>query len=152
MQVAQPSSSNNAILWSGTVMDIPMDPTTSPQYVILFDDGTIKSVPASKMASLIPKPAKPTSNSYHLLPPFLQLNSKITYGHEGQFHKGYLTKTPDGLYCFSYKSHVNKNFPTGVFSCQTSPPPGMSCAPVASSFRATIRAASSETTPPGLLV
>jgi hypothetical protein len=111
VRVAQPSSSNNAILQSGTVMDIPMDPTTSPQYVILFDDGTTKSVPASKMASLIPKPAKPTSDSSHLLPPFFRLNSKIMYGHEGQFHKGYLTQTPDGPYCFSYKSHVNKKHP-----------------------------------------
>ena len=52
-------------------MDIPMDPATSLQYVILFNDGTTESVPASKMASLIPKPADPTSDSSHLLPPFL---------------------------------------------------------------------------------
>ena len=88
-----------------------MDPATSPQYVILFDDGTTDSVPASNMASLIPKPAEPTSDSSHLLPPFLRLNSKITYEHEGQFHKGHLTKTPDGPYQFSFKSHVNKKHP-----------------------------------------
>ena len=86
-RATQPSSSSNAILRSGTVMDIPMDPATPPQYVILFNDGTTESVSASKMASLIPKPANPTSDSSHLLPPFLRLNSKITFEHEGQFHK-----------------------------------------------------------------
>ena len=29
------------VLRAGTVMDIPMDPKTSPQYLIMFDDGTI---------------------------------------------------------------------------------------------------------------
>jgi hypothetical protein len=42
-----------------------------------------------------------------LLLPFLCLNSKITYEHDGQYHKGYLTKH-DVCYCFSFKSHVNK--------------------------------------------
>jgi hypothetical protein len=30
------------------------------------------------------------------------------YEHEGQYHKGYLTKLTDRIYHFSYKSHVNK--------------------------------------------
>jgi hypothetical protein len=41
------------------------------------------------------------------LPPFLQLNSKITYEHDRQYHKGYLGQH-DGVYCFLFKSHVNK--------------------------------------------
>jgi hypothetical protein len=90
-------------------MDIPMDPTTSPQYLIQFNNGTTKLVPASKMASLIPKPQVSTPDSSHLLPPFLRLN--ITFEHNGQFHKGYLTKSPEGTYCFSYKSHINKKHP-----------------------------------------
>jgi hypothetical protein len=42
-----------------------------------------------------------------LLPPFLQLNSKITFDHDGQYHKGYLGQR-DGVYWFSFKSHINK--------------------------------------------
>ncbi len=110
-QIKEPSSSNDKITWSSTVMDIPLDPTTSPHYLIRFDDGTAKLVPAFKMPSLIPKPHDTTSDSSHLLPPFLRLNSKITFKHKGQFHKGYLTKSPEGTYCFSYKLHVNKKHP-----------------------------------------
>jgi hypothetical protein len=89
-------------------MDIPLDPAISTHYLIQFNDGTTKSVPASKMSSFIPKPSANPSDSSHLLPPFLHLNSKITYEHDGQYHKGYLSKSQDGTYRFSYKSHVNK--------------------------------------------
>ncbi len=98
------------ILRSGTVMDIPLDPMISLHYLIQFDDETTKSVPASEMSSLIPKPSTNPSDSSHLLPPFLHLNSKITYEHDGQYHKGYLSKSQDGVYHFSYKLHVNKKF------------------------------------------
>jgi hypothetical protein len=110
-RVVEPSSSNDDVLRSGTVVDIPMDPTLSPQFLIQFDNGTTKSTPASKMASFIPKPQALPSDSSHLLPPFIRLNSKITFEHEGQYHKGYLSKTPYGPYCFSYKSHINKKQP-----------------------------------------
>jgi len=112
-RIEEPSSSNESVTRSGTVMDIPLDPTSSPQYLVLFDDGTTKSISARDMPSFIPKPRDATSgsDSSHLLPPFLRLNSKITLDHEGRYHKGYLTKSPDGVYCFSYKSHVNKKHP-----------------------------------------
>jgi hypothetical protein len=42
-----------------------------------------------------------------LLPPFLRLNSRITYKHDGQCHKGFLRQR-DGVYRFVFKSHVNK--------------------------------------------
>jgi hypothetical protein len=42
-----------------------------------------------------------------LLPPFLCLNLRITYKHDGQYHKGFLGQC-DGVYCFVFKSHVNK--------------------------------------------
>ena len=42
-----------------------------------------------------------------LLPPFLRLNSKITYEHDGQYHKGFLG-IKDEMHQFVYKSHVNK--------------------------------------------
>ena len=109
--IKEPSSSNDGIHCSSSVVHIPMDPTISPQYLVQFDDGTTKSIPASEMALLIPKPRDSPSNSSHLLPPFLCLNSKITFEQEGQYHKGYLLKTPDGPFCFSYKSHINKKQP-----------------------------------------
>jgi hypothetical protein len=94
-------------------MDIPLNPTTSPQYLVLFEDGSTKSVSAKDMPSFIPKPPTTPSDpsSSHLLPPFLCINSKISFDHEGQYHKGYLTKSPDGEYLFAYKSHVNKKQP-----------------------------------------
>jgi hypothetical protein len=82
------------MLCSGTVMDIPFplssslssEDSTDLPYTILFDDGTTATVPLSKMADLIPPPllvsTSPNSVSA-LVPPFLQLNSEITYEHEG---------------------------------------------------------------------
>ncbi len=75
-------------------MDIPMDPTSSPHYLIQFDDGTTRSFIEADMLFFIPKPPVDISNSTHLLPPFLQLNFKITFEHNGQYHKGYLTQSP----------------------------------------------------------
>jgi hypothetical protein len=102
----------------GTIMDIPFpinvsglskDSTDLP-YTILFDDGITASIPLSQMAGLIPPPpitpsAADRDNS--LLPPFLCLNSWIAFEHEGQYHKGYLSQL-NGVYWFSYKSHINK--------------------------------------------
>jgi hypothetical protein len=82
-------------------------------YTILFDNGTTASIPLQDMVSLIPPcPVGPllgdsSSSQDSLLPPFLHVNSKITYEHDGQYHKGFLTKC-DGTYCFSIKLHVNK--------------------------------------------
>ena len=86
------------ILLAGMVMDIPLSGVFSesfdvPHYTVLFDNGTTASVLLSEIASIIPSP--PVHDGVHddsqpLLPPFLQLNSKITYKHDGQFHKGYL--------------------------------------------------------------
>jgi hypothetical protein len=56
----------------GTIMNIPMDATSSPHYLIQFDDGTTKSVKVADMSSLIPKPLANVSDSTHLLPPFLR--------------------------------------------------------------------------------
>ena len=42
-RVEEPSSSNDTVRQPGTVMDILIDPTTLPQYLILFDDGFTKS-------------------------------------------------------------------------------------------------------------
>jgi hypothetical protein len=106
------------ILLSSTVMDIPFSQDTSMQaddevnrcYTILFDNGTTNSITLSKMSSLNPPPlfdVSPLLNDDALLPPFLCLSSLITYKHDGQYHKGYLS-TLDGVYWYSYKSHMNK--------------------------------------------
>jgi hypothetical protein len=108
------------MLLSGTVMDIPFPPTSTDStpldlsYMVLFDNSTTASIPLKDMASLIPPPPVHPSSSGNtlssqdsLLPPFLCLNSKITYKHDGLYHKGFLTKR-DGSYRFSFKSHVNK--------------------------------------------
>ena len=89
-------------------MDIPFDSTSSPQYLIIFDDGTTRAVSAADMPSLIPTPASVLSDSTHLLPPFLQPGCKIMYEHEGQLHKGFLGQSLDGVFRFSFKSHINK--------------------------------------------
>ena len=99
------------VLLPRTVIDIPLNPAVSPQYLIQFDDGSTLSVPASQMESLIPKPAVDMTDSSHLLPPFLRINSKITFEHEGQYHKGFLTQDLNGIYSFCYKSHINKKHP-----------------------------------------
>ena len=106
--------STNQLL-AGTVMDIPFptdvsDPNADIFYTVLFDNGTSASVPLSDMSSLVPAPPVDiaTDNSQDsLLPPFLRLNSKITYEHDGRYHKGYLGKH-DGIFRFVFKSHVNK--------------------------------------------
>ena len=109
---------NTNMLLAGTVMDIPIstDTSGSPSYQILFDNGTSALVPLSEMASSIPTAPVPVSDasdispvgSSALLPPFLSVNSRITYEHEGAYHKGYLTRTSSGTYRFSFKTHVKK--------------------------------------------
>jgi hypothetical protein len=108
------------VLLSGTVMDIPFspmspdNPPSEPSFTVLFNNGTTTSIPLQDMAALIPPPLvgplpdrDSSSSQDSLLAPCLCLNSKITYEHDGQYHKGYLTKH-DGCYRVSFKSHVNK--------------------------------------------
>ncbi len=103
------------------VMDIPFlmtesnsgGPVHNGSYSILFNNGTSALIPLSDMANLIPPP--PVVSTPHpsftsldsLLPPFLHLNSRITYEHDGQYQKGFLGQR-DGVYHFIFKSHVNK--------------------------------------------
>jgi hypothetical protein len=100
------------MLLAGTVMDIPfpddLSLDTAPSYTILFNNDTSMSIPLLEMADIIPKTTVDiaTSDSQDsLLPPFLRLNSKITYEHDKTYHKGYLQ---DGMYWFAFKSHVSK--------------------------------------------
>jgi hypothetical protein len=76
---------------SGTGMGIPLDPELLPHYMILFDDETSLSVRAVSMPDLIPKPILDPTDTLHLLPPFLQIGSKITLEQDGHYHKGFLT-------------------------------------------------------------
>ena len=109
--------SSNMLL-AGTVMDILLskDSLGSPSYQILFDNGTLASIPFSEMASSIPTAPLPVlaptdlshDGSSTLLPPFLSVNSWITYEYEGKYHKVFLTRKSCGMYRFSFKTHVNK--------------------------------------------
>ncbi len=106
--------STNKLL-AGTVMDIvfPVSPSKADllqSYTILFNNGATASVPLNEMVGLIlwlPVEVCNLDSHDSLLPPFLCLNSKITYEHEEQYHKGYLRKC-DGCFRFMFKSHVNK--------------------------------------------
>jgi hypothetical protein len=106
------------LLLAGMVMDIPLhsDPTGSAMYLILFDNGTSAHIPLADMASLIPGPPvsgigpnnTSSDDDSSLLPPFLQVGSRITYEHDGEYHKGFLARNTDGTYRFSFKTHVKK--------------------------------------------
>jgi hypothetical protein len=106
------------MLLAGTVMDIPLhsDPDGSAMYLILFNNGTSASFPLADMASMIPSPpisgdglSIPSSdNDSLLLSPFLQVGSRITYEHEGTYHKGFLACNNCGTYLFSFKTHIKK--------------------------------------------
>jgi hypothetical protein len=63
-------------------MDIPIDPLSSPQYLIIFNDGTTQSVYAADMPARIPKPVTIMSDTAHLLLPFLDVGCKITFDHK----------------------------------------------------------------------
>jgi hypothetical protein len=102
-----------SMLLAGTVMDIPFpspDDQSQQSYIILFDNGTSASVPLQDMAGIIPPPLVSLGSDDSAdssLPPFLRINSKITYEKDGQYHKGFLGLR-DGCFRFIYKSHVNK--------------------------------------------
>ncbi len=99
-------------------MDIPLslDSSGSPSYQILFDNGTAASIPLSEMALCIPVaplpalvPTDPSlDGSSTLLPPFLLVNSRITFELDGAYHKEFLTCKSCGMYRFSYTTHVKK--------------------------------------------
>jgi hypothetical protein len=87
-------------------MDIPfpgdLSLDTALSYTILFNNGISMSIPLSEIADIIPKPPVDiaTSNSQDsLLPPFLGINSKITYEHNRTYHNGYLG-LQDSVYWF----------------------------------------------------
>ena len=104
------------MLLSGTVLDIPFPLEASPSldddhadlpYTILFDNGATLSIPLLQMAAFIPSPPVIPSGpdkAESLLPPFLCLNSQITFEHDGQYHKDYLG-LQDGIYHFLFVSH-----------------------------------------------
>ncbi len=116
-RVKRINPTTNKLLGS-TVMDIPLSttPSDSPTYQILFENGTSASISLTDMPSLILAPPGPMSapvdsssdDSSSLLLPFLSVNSRITYEHEGAYNKGLLTRQPCGVYHFSFKTHVKK--------------------------------------------
>jgi hypothetical protein len=117
MRVERIDPSTNMLL-ADMVMDIPLhsDPNDSAMYLILFNNGTSASISLADMASLILRPPVlgdgPSTPSYDddssLLPPFLQIGSRITYEHDGEYHKGFLARNTGGTYHFSFKTHFKK--------------------------------------------
>ena len=107
------------MLLAGTVMDIPF-PTAvadnnlsnSPRpYNVMFDNGMTTSIPLLDMSDLIleqPVNIDASNSQDYLLLPFLHLNSKNTYKHEGLHLKGFLGEQIK-VYQFMFKSHVNKH-------------------------------------------
>ncbi|KAL7516728.1 hypothetical protein ACHAWF_000077, partial [Thalassiosira exigua] len=61
------------------------------------------------MTALIPKPpvVEEEEEAVASLPAFLRHHSRISYEHDGKYHKGFLCKTGND-YRFSCRSHVNK--------------------------------------------
>jgi hypothetical protein len=117
MRVEQIDPTTHMLL-TGTVMNIPLhsNPTGLATYLILFENGTSASIPLADMASLILSPPvsriglnkTSSSNDSSLLPPFLQVGNRITYKHDGEYHKGFPTHNTGGTYPFSFKTHVKK--------------------------------------------
>ncbi len=83
---------------SGMVIDIPFGPNSSPHYLVLYNDDTSLSIPAASLPALIPKPMVDILDTFHLLPPFLQVGFKITFEKGSQYHKGYLSNLSNGTY------------------------------------------------------
>ena len=130
------------MLRSGTVVDIPLDssqPDEDKSYLIQFDDSTTVSVPASDMPLLIVKPpAVDETEQNTLLPPFLQIGKKITYDHDGQYHKGYLNRK-DRVYRFSFRRHPLSKHEEWGSPSWVSPTHGPICVWTAHFPRATTR-------------
>jgi hypothetical protein len=56
-----------------------------------------------------------SDTSLSLLPPFLFINSCITFEQDGAYHKGFLTRKPCRTYWFSFKTFFkNKSEDWGV--------------------------------------
>jgi hypothetical protein len=120
-QIEQVDSSTNMLL-SGMVMDIPFPGTSADSppcglsYTVLFNNGSTASIPLQNMALLIPPPpvnpssvGDSSSSQDSLLLHFLCINSKITYKHEGQYHKGYLMKHNSSYrFCLQVTRQQNK--------------------------------------------
>jgi hypothetical protein len=64
-------------------------------------------IPSPPVLASVPADS-PLDSSSSLLPPFLSLNSRITYKHDGEYLKGFLTQKPCGTYHFSFKMHFKK--------------------------------------------
>jgi hypothetical protein len=60
------------------------------------------------MPALIPKLTVDVSTLSHLLSPFLQLSSKITFEKDSQYHKGFQPHSANKTYQLSYKTNINK--------------------------------------------
>ncbi len=119
---------DNGVMRSGTVMDIPLDPSSSPHYLVLFDDGTSTLVTASNMPSLIHKPTVNVSDTSHLLPPFVCKNSKILFNQMGDSIKVISLSRMTGPTALATSLIQTRNMQNGVCPCPILLLLGMTCA------------------------
>ncbi len=126
------------MLLAGTVIDIPLltAPSGSTLYHVLFDNGTLASIPFAKMESLIPAPPLPSSTpmdsssngSSSLLHPFLSINSQLHMNTMVPIKKVFLPKSP--VVCINSVSRLmSRRSPrTGALTFQTFLSTGQICA------------------------
>ena len=106
----------------GTIQNIPLpsdaDTTDKPTpYTIHLDDGTIVEAQFHQLSD--PSPTVSPSNDTQSytnarisgLPHDLQPNSKVTFDHNGAFHKGYLVCSKDHGFSFEYRRHARATKP-----------------------------------------
>ena len=106
----------------GTIQNIPLpsdaDTMDKPTpYTIHLDDGTTIEAQFHQLSdpSTTVSPSHDT-HTYHNarisgLPHDLQPNSKVTFDHNGAFHKGYLIYNKDHGFSFEYRRHARATKP-----------------------------------------
>jgi hypothetical protein len=99
----------------GTIQNIPLpcDDSTidnPTKYTVHLDNGTTVEADFHQLAdpsktSTTMDEASYTNARISGLPHDLQPNSKVTFDHNGAFHKGYLIHTPEHGFSFEYRRH-----------------------------------------------
>ena len=110
----------------GTVRNIPMvgspliqsaasPPSTAAptlNYVISLDNGTTTEcsfedlIAVGRDSNALTDSAPPTANPFATLPQIFQRNSKVTFDHNGAFHKGFLQHSNKHIFQFQVRRNI----------------------------------------------